>query len=98
MSNLKILHTFDLFKAPEGRVRKAIADGFMNYFKIISNKEDPMQAVKDTQNLDEMQSKIQAWRSAMSLAHAILQCDCIIVNDSHSLVVQELSKNVIGFL
>lgn len=75
-----------------------MADGFINYFKIIYNKEDAVQAVEVTSSLDEIQSKIQAWRSAMSLALAILQCDCLIVNDSESNIVKELGNNVVGLL
>ncbi|KAG8184269.1 hypothetical protein JTE90_001086 [Oedothorax gibbosus] len=78
---------------PERRVRKGVANGFLNYFKIISCKKDMIQKVKDRPSFDEATSKFQAWQSAMSLVLSILQCDYFIINDSDSQIVKELDMN-----
>ncbi|GIY98711.1 bardet-Biedl syndrome 12 [Caerostris extrusa] len=69
---------FDLLqKSPseneiKDRIRVAISKGFLSYSQMISNKNIREEICNA---LDEMQSKVQAWRSAMALVLTVMQCD-----------------------
>ncbi|CAL1267258.1 unnamed protein product [Larinioides sclopetarius] len=78
-----------------GRIKLAIQRGFLNYFEILLEKNDNSNEISTEESLDEMQSKIQAWRSAMALVLVLLQCDCLIVNGCDNPV---FDQNFVGFL
>ncbi|KAF8796372.1 Bardet-Biedl syndrome 12 protein like protein [Argiope bruennichi] len=79
----------------EERIKIAIQKGFLNYFEILQEKMKCSSEINSEDSLDEMQSKIQAWKSAMALVLVLLQCDCLIVNGCDDTIFNE---NLIGFL
>ncbi|GBL81632.1 Bardet-Biedl syndrome 12 [Araneus ventricosus] len=77
------------------RIKLAIQRGFLNYFEILLEKTDCSNEICTEESVDEMQSKIQAWRSAMALVLVLLQCDCLIVNGCDDPI---FDQNLIGLL
>ena len=71
---------------------KALANGFQNYATVISQKKS-LCINEESEILDEMSSKLNAWRSALSLLLLTLQCDSVIINGADELHVQKLCIN-----
>ncbi|GFU21192.1 bardet-Biedl syndrome 12 [Nephila pilipes] len=84
----------------EERIKSAVANGFFKYFQVISEKLKEQDKIYSEESLDEMQSKVQAWRSAMALTLVIMRCDCLIMYGCDDIKLQEFSleNNFVGFL
>lgn len=67
---------------------KALANGLKNYAVIISQKKSL--CTSESEILDEMSSKLNAWRSALSLLLLTLQCNSVIINGADDLCIDTL--------
>ncbi|XP_054723510.1 uncharacterized protein LOC129233520 [Uloborus diversus] len=75
----KILEKTCIQNSIKLKIATALAQGFSSYSKILQKEKDS-DPINDM--LDDTHSKVNSWRSALSLVLMTLQCDLFIINGS----------------